>query len=298
MKKGLPALSGKVMVVTGAASGIGRELALQLCRKGGHLALVDLNADGLRQLQAELAGIDSSRRVTLHVADVADRTRMGAVCDEVIASHRTVHLLVNNAGIGYEAAFPRTGLDALERVLAVNLWGTIYGCHYFLPQLAKAGQAHIVNVSSLFGIVGMPGQTAYCTSKYAVRGFSESLMEELRDTTVGLTVVHPGSVATNIMKTAEGDDPLLLKRIADWYEANAISPATAARQIIAAVEKGKPRLLISPEVKFADIVKRLAPIGGNKAIVDLTIRVLGLEDMREKRRRQWQETMLDDAPRS
>ncbi|MDH4109509.1 MAG: SDR family NAD(P)-dependent oxidoreductase [Gammaproteobacteria bacterium] len=298
MKKGLPQLGGKVMVITGAASGIGRELALQLCRKGGHLALVDLDADGLQQLQTELAGIDASRRVTLHVADVADKARMGAVCDEVIEAHRTVHLLVNNAGIAYEAAFPQTGLEALERVLAVNLWGTIYGCHYFLPQLAKAGRAHIVNVSSLFGIVGMAGQTAYCTSKYAVRGFSESLFEELRDTTVGLTVVHPGSVATNIMKTAEGDDPQLLKRIADWFEANAIPPASAARQIIKAVEKGNPRLLISPEVKFADIVKRLAPVRGNKAIVDLTVRALGLEDMREKRRRQWQETMIDGEPRS
>lgn len=298
MKKGIPELGGKVMVITGAASGIGRELALQLCRKGGHLALVDLNADGLHQLQAELASIDSSRRVTLHVADVADKARMGAVCDEVTVAHRTVNLLVNNAGIGYEAAFPRTGLDSLERVLAVNLWGTIYGCHYFLPQLAKAGQAHIVNVSSLFGIVGMPGQTAYCTSKYAVRGFSESLWEELRDTTVGLTVVHPGSVATNIMKTAEGDDPLLLKRIADWFESNAMEPAKAARQIITAIEKGKPRLLISPEVKFADIVKRVAPVRGNMAIVDLTVRVLGLEDLREKRRRQWQETMLDGDPPS
>ena len=297
MSKGLSELRGRVAVITGAASGIGRALARQLRDVGCHLALIDMDADGLARLQQELAAIDDGRRVSMHAADVADKTRMRAVADEVIAAHRTVNLLVNNAGVGYEAAFGQTSLDDWQHVVSVNLWGTIYGCHFFLPHMAKAERAHIVNLSSLFGIVGMAGQTAYCTTKYAIRGFSESLWEELRDTTVGLTVVHPGSVATNIMKTARGDDPQLLKRIADWFEKNAISPEKAAAQIIAAVRKGKPRLLISPEVHFADLVKRLAPVRGNKAIVDLVVRAIGLEDMREKRRRQWQETMVDGEPR-
>jgi len=296
MKKGLPDLDAKVAVVTGAASGIGRALATGLRRKGCHLALVDIDGGGLERVRDELAGSGADRRLSLHVADVGDRERMQAVAGEVMASHGAVHLLINNAGIGYEAAFPQTGLDAWERMLAVHLWGTIYGCHFFLPCLARAERAHIVNLSSLFGIVGMAGQTAYCTAKFAVRGLSESLWEELRDTTVGLTVVHPGSVATNIMRTSDGDDPELLARIAAWFEKNAAPADKAAAQIIAAVERGKPRLMITPEAAFADVVKRLSPVAGNKLIGDLVIRTLGLEDMRETRRRQWQKTMVDGDP--
>lgn len=298
MSKGLSELDGKVSVITGAASGIGRALAIGLWHKGCHLALIDLNEDGLHQLAGELTRNVKGRRVSLHIADVGNKVRMKDVSAEVVEAHQTVHLLINNAGIGYEAAFPQTSLETWEHVVAVNLWGTIYGCHFFMPYLAKAEQAHIVNLSSLFGIVAMAGQTAYSTTKFAVRGFSESLWEELRGTSIGLTVVHPGSVATNIMKTSAGDDPLLMQRLADWFEKNAIPPESAAAQIIAAIEKGKPRLLITPEVVFADCVKRLMPVMGNKIIGDLVIRSLGLEDMREKRRLQWQETMVDGDPKN
>lgn len=297
MSKGLSELDDKVSVITGAASGIGRALAMGLWHKGCHLALIDINEDGLHQLQEELIRSTKGRRVSLHIADVGSKVRMKDVSAEVIETHRTIHLLINNAGIGYEAAFPQTSLEAWEHIMAVNLWGTIHACHFFMPHLAKAEQAHIVNLSSLFGIVAMAGQTAYSTTKFAVRGFSESLWEELRETSIGLTVVHPGSVATNIMKTSSGDDPLLMQRLADWFEKNGIRPEKCAAQIITAIEKGKPRLLITPEVVFADWVKRLMPVVGNKAIVDLVIRTLGLEDMREKRRRQWQETMVEGDPR-
>ena len=289
MRKGIEQLRGKVAVVTGAASGIGRALARGLAAKGCHLALVDLDHVGLDSLKAELGGVT----VTTHIADVSDRARMRALAEEVAAAHAAIHVLINNAGIGYEAAFPQTSLDAWDTVLGVNLWGVIYGCHFFMPHLAKAPRAHIVNLSSLFGIVGMAGQTAYCASKFAVRGFSESLWEELRDTSVGLTVVHPGSVATNIMKTADGADPELLARVSDWFEGNAIAPERAAAQIIRAIEKGKPRLMVTKEAVFADVMKRLLPVRGNKVIGDAVIRELGLEDMRAKRKAQWQETMVD-----
>jgi len=292
MRKGIARLEGKVAVVTGAASGIGRELALGLWRKGCSLALVDLDEKGLEQLATELTQHQSQQRVSQHVVDVGNRVAMQAVAAEVVSKHQHIHLLINNAGVGYEAAFPQTSLEDCESVLQVNLWGTIHGCHFFLPYLAKQQQAHIVNLSSLFGIIAMPGQTAYCTSKFAVRGFSEALAEELRTTSIGLTLVHPGSVATNIMKTSKGDDPELLGRIAQWYELNALPPQLAAAQIIRAIETGKPRLLITREVVFADWVKRLLPVLGNKAIVDLVIRVLGLEDMRAKRKQLWLDTMV------
>jgi short-subunit dehydrogenase len=296
MSKGLSELDGKVSVITGAASGIGRALATGLWKKGCHLALIDLNEEGLHQLRDELIGSTKDRTVSLHIADVSNKAQMKDVAVDVIEAHQTVHLLINNAGIGYEAAFPQTSLEAWEHVMAVNLWGTVYGCHFFMPYLAKAEQAHIVNLSSLFGIVAMAGQSAYCTSKFAVRGFSESLWEELRGTSIGLTVVHPGSVATNIIKASAGDDPVLMQRIADWFEKNAIAPARVATQIIAAIEKGKPRLLINWDVVLSDSMKRLMPVIGNKIIGDLVIRSLGLEDMREKRRQQWQETMVDGDP--
>jgi short-subunit dehydrogenase len=292
-RKGIRQLNGNVAVITGAASGIGRALALGLWNKGCRLALVDLDVDGLARLQLELSGCGRPETITTHVADVGDRARMEELAREVVDAHGAVHLLINNAGIGYEAAFPQTSLDDWHRVVDVNLWGVIYGCHVFMPHLAKVERAHIVNMSSLFGIVAMAGQTAYSTTKFAVRGFSEALAEELRATTVGLTVVHPGAVATNIMKRTRGDDQELLQRLVRWYERNAMSPERAAAQIIRAVEKGTPRLLVTPEAHLGDILKRLLPVAGNTLFVDAVIRVLRVGDMRAKRIRQWRETMVE-----
>jgi short-subunit dehydrogenase len=296
MKKGIRQLDGKVAVITGAASGIGRALSIQLRDLGCHLALVDQDEAGLKGLEEQLGQADHQRNITVHVADVADKARMEDLASEVAAAHDGIHLLINNAGVGYEAAFQQTSLETWERVMGINLWGVIYGCHFFMPHLAKEERAHIVNMSSLFGIVGMAGQSVYCATKYAVRGLSEALWEELRATSIGLTVVHPGSVATNIMKTSEGDDPELMQRLADWYEQNALPPEKAAARIITAVQSGNPRLLITAEAVFADKLKRLMPVAGNKMMCDLAIRGLGLEDMREKREQQWQVTMVDGQP--
>ena len=295
-RKGIRLLSGKVAVVTGAASGIGRALALGLWDKGCHLALVDLDQDGLARLQLELGGSGRRQTVTTHVANVGDRARMRELPREVAGAHGSVHLLINNAGIGYEAAFPQTSLEDWDHIVSVNLWGVIHGCHFFMPHLAKVDRAHIVNLSSLFGIVAMPGQSAYSATKFAVRGLSESLAEELRATSVGLTVVHAGAVATNIMKTAKGDDPELLRRITAWYERNAISPERVAAHIIRAVEKGTPRLLVAPETAFGDILRRVMPVTGNKLFVDAAIRILGVEDIRARRIKQWRETMVEGGP--
>lgn len=298
-RKGIRDLKGKVVVITGAANGIGRALALGLSDKGCRLALVDLDQDGLTSLSATLTGSRRDQIATMHVANVGDKHRMQALAGEVVAAHGAVHVLINNAGIGYEAAFPQTSLEDWERIVDVNMWGVIYGCHFFMPLLAKVDRAHIVNVSSLFGIVAMPGQSAYCATKFAVRGLSESLWEELRATSVGLTVVHPAAVATGIMKRAKGDDPELLQRVARWYEDHAISPERAAAQIIRAIEKGTPRLLITKEATLGDVLRRLMPVTGNRLFSDLVIRIIGVEDMRAKRIAQWRETMMkvkdDDA---
>lgn len=287
---GIRELSGRTAVITGAASGIGRHLALQLGAEGVHIAAVDIDEEGLETLRAELP---AALRVSVHVADVSDRERMRALAPEVAAAHGELHILVNNAGIGYEAAFPQTSLEAFDKVLGINLWGVLHGCHFFMPYLAKADQAHIVNMSSLLGIMALPGQAAYSTSKFAVRGLSEVLWEELADTTVGLTVVHPGSVATDIMAKSEGDDPELLEHLVEWYADNAYPPAKAAKQIVKAIRSGKKRLLIAPESYLADLAKRVMPVLGNKGFANLAIRMLGLSHMREKRAEQWQRTMVE-----
>jgi NADP-dependent 3-hydroxy acid dehydrogenase YdfG len=291
-RKGIPDLKGKVAVVTGAANGIGRAMALNLWAKGCHLALVDLDQDGLASVHLSLSKSGRDQIATTHVANVGDKVRMEELAGEVMAAHRAVHVLVNNAGVSHEAAFPQTSLDDWERIVDVNLWGVIYGCHFFMPHLAKVDRGHIVNLSSLLGIVAMPGQSAYCATKFAVRGLSESLWEELRATSVGLTVVHPGAVATDIMKRARGDDPELLQRVGRWYEQHALSPERAAAQIIRAIEKGTPRLRITPEAAFGDLLKRLMPVTGNKVFTDAVIRVIGVEDMRAKRIAQWRDTMM------
>jgi short-subunit dehydrogenase len=291
-RKGIRDLKGNVAVITGAASGIGRALTLGLWEKGCHVALVDLDQDGLARLQLSLNASGRHQVATTHAANVGDKRRMQELAGEVVAAHGAVHVLINNAGIGHEAAFPQTSLDDWERIVDVNLWGVIYGCHFFMPHLAKVDRAHIVNVSSLFGIIAMPGQTAYSATKFAVRGLSESLWEELRATSVGLTVVHPAAVATDIMKRAKGDDPELLQRVSRWYERHAISPERAAAQIIRSIEQGTPRVLITREAWLGDLMKRLMPVAGNKLFSDLVIRVIGVEDMRAKRIARWRETMI------
>ncbi len=290
-RKGIRRLRDNVAVITGAASGIGRALAVGLESKGCHLALVDIDAEGLDHIRLELGG--SRQRVTTHVANVADRTRMRDLAGEVAHVHGAVHVLINNAGISHEAAFPQTSLDDWERIVGVNLWGVIHGCHFFMPLLARAERAHIVNLSSMLGIIAMPGQTAYSTTKFAVRGFSEALAEELRATSVGLTVVYPGAVATNILRRARGDDPDLLRRLAQWYERNAMPPERAAAQIIRAIERGSPRLLISAETVFGDLARRVLPVAGNTLVVNTIIRAMGVEYMRAKRLARWRETMID-----
>ena len=186
-----------------------------------------------------------------------------------------------------------TPLDDWDFVIGANLWGVIHGCHFFMRHLAKAERAHIVNVSSLLGIAAIGGQSAYAATKFAVRGLSEALWEELRPTTVGLTVVHPGAVATGILRRARGEDPELLQRLDRWYERHAIRADRVSARIVLAIEKGTPRLLIGAETRFADAVKRLMPVWGNRLVTDIAIRTFDVEDVRAKRFARWRATMVD-----
>ncbi|MGZ3439041.1 MAG: SDR family NAD(P)-dependent oxidoreductase, partial [Polyangia bacterium] len=189
---------GRVAVVTGAASGIGRATALALARAGCDVALVDVDEVGAAETARAIVSLE--REASVHVADVANKDRMRAVADEVVARHEHVHILVNNAGVGVSGTLENQSLDDYEWIVGVNFWGVVHGCKFFIPILKRENEGHIVNVSSIFGLIGLPNFGAYCATKFAVRGFSESLRAELRQYNIGVTSVHPGGVKTDIVR--------------------------------------------------------------------------------------------------
>ena len=207
-------LAGRTAVVTGAAGGIGRGIALALARRGCHLALADIDDAALARTAAEIAGSEDAGalRISHHRLDVANRAAVAAFPDQVIAAHGSVDILVNNAGVALGGTFLEIAESDFDWLFGINFWGVVRMTRAFLPLLQKSEEARIVNVSSLFGLIAPPGQTAYAASKFAVRGFSESLRHELADTRVGVTVVHPGGVATSIAKNARMPDEPLRRR--------------------------------------------------------------------------------------
>lgn len=251
----MKSFAGKTAVVTGAASGIGREFARQLAAAGCHLALCDLDMAGL---QATKTGLDKVN-VTFHHVDVSDRARMFALVDEVLAAHAGVQVLINNAGIAAGGEFVAHDPAFIDKIVGVNLLGVLYGTRAFLPHLLTQPEAHIVNMSSMVGYLGLPGNTLYATTKFAVRGFSESLWAELGGTGVNLTVVHPGAIKTNVMRSAEftqADDQEKLVALMDRF---AMSPERAVRKILRAVQRHKMRQTICFESYALRFAERFAP---------------------------------------
>ncbi len=252
-------LRDKVVVVTGAANGIGRALARELSAKGAHLALVDIDESGLAEAAAELQ--TSGQRVSCHGADVADRRRMETLPDEVVAEHGCVDVLINNAGVSVGAMFADHSIDDAEWLLEINLMGVIYGCKFFLPELLKAEQAHIVNLSSMFGIFSMPGQALYSTSKAGVRAFTEALWTELDGTSVRLTSVHPGGIRSDVIRSSRGMDVEAKERAVALQERFAMPTERAAAKIIRAIEADRRRVLIGADAHLGVFLKRLFPVG-------------------------------------
>jgi short-subunit dehydrogenase len=253
-------LEGKVAVVTGAASGIGRETALALAGKRCRLALCDVNQEALDALGGELAAKGTT--VTTHRVDVSDKIQMAAFASEVVDAHGEVHILVNNAGVTVYASFEEHSLEDLEWIVGVNLWGVIYGCKFFLPHLKAAGRGHIVNLSSVFGIIAPPLQTSYVATKFAIRGFSESLRAELAQYNIGVTSVHPGAIQTNILRDARlvtNTHAELRSMTQRLFDRLGTTPDVVAARIVKAIEYNSPRVLITKEAHMADTLKRLMP---------------------------------------
>ncbi|HTO07909.1 MAG TPA: SDR family NAD(P)-dependent oxidoreductase [Myxococcota bacterium] len=260
-------LEGRVAVVTGAASGIGRAVALELARRGCSLALVDVNEAGLQETADRVRAL--GRKVSLHGADVSDRTRMERLPAEVLAEHGHVHVLVNNAGVSVSGELADQSLDDFHWIVGINFWGVVYGCKLFLPQLLREDEGQIVNISSLFGLVGVPTQVSYNATKYAVRGISEALISELSGTRVGVTCVHPGGIRTNIVRASRGSTPRDVednRNTAELFERFAMPPEKAARKIVRAIERNRARVRIGVETYLADWLKRLAPVTSQRLL--------------------------------
>ncbi|HYE27993.1 MAG TPA: SDR family oxidoreductase [Allosphingosinicella sp.] len=257
-------LCGRTAVVTGAASGIGRGIALALARRGCDLALADLNEAGL----AETAALAEAHGVTVsrHRLNVADRAAVAAFPAIVLAAHGRVDLLFNNAGVAIGGTFEQVAEEDFDWLMEINFRAVVRMTRAFLPLLRASDGARIVNISSLFGLIAPPGQTAYCASKFAVRGFSESLRRELEaeGARIGVTVVHPGGVKTSIARNARPprgiNDPELEARKGDFEKFLRMPPEKAGEIIVTGVERERPRVLVGNDARVMAILERLAPV--------------------------------------
>jgi short-subunit dehydrogenase len=257
------AFAGGTAVVTGAASGIGEALVAQLADRGSHLVLVDRDEQRLTLVAERLRAAQPALRVATHVADLSDDAQTAELAATLAAEHPETTLLVNNAGVALGGRFDQVTLDEFDWVMAVNFRAVVRLTHALLPALKAHPGAHLVTVSSVFGIFAPAGQAAYAASKFAVRGFSEALRHELAENGVGVTVVHPGGIKTRIAESARTGSGVS----AEEYERGrkqfatllTMPPETAAAQIVAAIEKRRPRLLIGWSAKVPDVLVRLLP---------------------------------------
>jgi len=255
-------LKDRTAVVTGAGSGIGRAIAQSLAQRGCHLALADIGEAGL----AETVGLVKSAnvRVTSHRLDVADREAVAAFPDTVAAAHGGAALLFNNAGVALGGTFDQVSERDFEWLFEINFWAVVRLTRAFMPLLKASDEAQLVNLSSLFGLISPPGQTAYAASKFAVRGFSNALRFELEGSNVGVTVVHPGGVATkiadNARRPAGTSNAEVNEQIERARRVLTMPPAEAGEIIIKAVERRAARVLVGRDAKMMALLERLAPV--------------------------------------
>jgi NAD(P)-dependent dehydrogenase (short-subunit alcohol dehydrogenase family) len=255
---------GKVAAITGAGSGLGRALALELAHRGCRVALSDIDATGLAATAQQVRA--AGGEATTAQVDVADRAAVQAWADDCGGRHGQVNLLFNNAGVALAAPAESVRAEDFAWIMGINFWGVVHGTQAFMPHLRASGDGHVVNISSVFGIIAMPTQSAYNASKFAVRGYTEALrMElELEGAPVSATCVHPGGIATNIVRSQRFDTGVerLTGLGAEAHRAQAqqlidrTTPAAAARQILAGVQRNARRVLVGPDARVVEVLSR------------------------------------------
>jgi NAD(P)-dependent dehydrogenase (short-subunit alcohol dehydrogenase family) len=268
--------AGKVVVITGAGSGIGRALALNLAKKGARLALSDFDSVGLAETVRQVEALGAEVR-----SDHLDVTQREAVLQyaETIAAHfGKVNQIYNNAGIAYHGEFEKSEFKDIEKIMDVDFWGVVNGTKAFLPHLLASGDGHVVNVSSLFGLLSMPGQSAYNSAKFAVRGFTESLRQEMliAKHPVKVTCVHPGGIKTAIARNATAGPGEDLAAFSEFFDKKLArtTPEQAAKVIVNGVQKGKARVLIGADAKFLDAWVRLVGSSYQRVVAEIAGRVM------------------------
>ena len=274
-------LRGTIAIITGAGSGIGRELAMGLAGEGCRLALADIDGLGLEETERLVrarGGEAAGWRV-----DVSSRQEVYAFAEKVIGHFGAAHILINNAGVVFTATIDQLSYEDFERVMNINFWGAVYGTKAFLGQLKKQEAAHIVNMSSVYGLWALQTQAAYNASKFALRGFTEALQQEMRGTGVTVSCVFPGGVKTNLVRNSGSRlfevDAGRKEEFATTFDAAAMtSPRKAARVIITGIRKNRTRIRIGPDAFLFDITQRLFPAAYHK-LSPIVIRKMGLENM-------------------
>jgi short-subunit dehydrogenase len=262
-------LEGRTAVITGAGGGIGRAIAVSLARRRCHVALADIDEAGMAGTAdiVRACGV----RVSCHRLDVADRAAVADLPAQVAAEHRGVDLLVNNAGVAVSGTFEQVPEEDFEWLFEINFWGVVRMTRAFLPALRASGDASVVNLSSVFGLVAPPQQVAYAASKFAVRGFSEALRHELEGSGVGVTVVHPGGIATSIAEKARVPAGVSDEETARHHERFRkllrLPPEVAGETIVRGVERRKSRVLVGSDARLLSAIARVLPASYWKVLV-------------------------------
>ncbi len=259
-------LQGKVAVITGGAGGVGSALAARLADRGCHLALVDISEEALTKVVNELSV--KNINITSHVVDITDKAQMSELPAKVLAAHGKVNILVNNAGITYQKSFETHSIEDWEKIIGINWWGLLYGCHYFLDALKDSGEGHIINLSSMSAFVGLPGQTSYCATKAAVKLLSESMWAEMEKLDIGVTSVHPGAIKTGMIQATlkNSDDLEAAQRNYELAQRIGVTPEHVAARIIKAIQKKDLRIRVGKDAILLDLLKRWFPVGIQKLL--------------------------------
>lgn len=252
--------TGKLAAITGAGSGIGRALALQLNRAGCELYLSDISSAGLEETVALLERKDIAANP--QQLDVSDKAAVHAWAAQIAAEQGHVDIVINNAGVAYAATVEDSEYEHQEWLMSINFWGVVYGTQAFLPLLRKSTQGHLLNVSSVFGLIGVQTQSAYNAAKFAVRGYTEALRQELDGSNIHVCCVHPGGIKTNIARNSRGGDANMSadQRGEEFQKYARTTAESAAAQMIRAIEKRKKRLLIGADAKYISLISRLLPV--------------------------------------